>query len=87
MHNLIMVTSIDTIVIIVIPGAIPVIDTITGIGIVNLHLAIARSKTIMLMIMDVCDLALALILVPQAVLVTFMVTLMMECDLCSSSRK
>ncbi len=76
MHNLIVtvVTKIDKIVVALIPDAVSMINTVAGIGIVKLPLTNARSKTVMLMIMNICNLA--LILVPQALLSIFMVTLM-----------
>ncbi len=77
MHNMIMTmaTSIDKIVVALVPEAAPMIDMIARIGIVKPPFAIARSKTIMLMIMGVCTLA--LVIIPQAILVTFTATLTM----------
>ncbi len=66
MHNLIVTvaTSIDKIIGALVQEAVLVINAIARIWIINLALAITRSKTIMQMIMDVC--ALAFVLVTQA---------------------
>ncbi len=76
MHNLIvtMATNIDKTIITLVPEVIPLIGKTIRIMIINLPLVFARSKTIMLMIVNFCDLA--LVLVPQAVLAIFMVTMM-----------
>ncbi len=79
MHNLIMtvVTNIDKTVALV-PEVVLMIYMIVRIEIINLPLVFARSKTTILMIKRVCNLALVLVpLVPQAALMIFMVTLMM----------
>ncbi len=79
MHSLIMnvVTNIDKNIVALVPEVVPMIDMIVRIKTINLSLVFGRSKTIMLMIMNVCNLALVLVPVPQAILAIFTVTLMM----------